>query len=123
MAKPPEPIRELLPQAALIVEAEVTEVISVGPEPPDVDAPSDHTSVPQEMASQVVVLAIERVLKGAAGAERLTVTKPQGAYSLTHGNRGPFLLEQQGDEWLILGRWGPDNYRIDWVEKAIAEAG
>ena len=127
MAKPPEPIRELLPRASLIVEAEVAEVVSTGPEPPKVEAPPTHTSVPQEVASQVLRLKIKRVLKGAlAGAakksQELTVTKPQGAYALSPGNRGPFLLEETGGDWLILGRWGPDNYRIEWVEKSIAAA-
>ncbi len=128
MAIPPEPIRELLPRAALIIEAEVSEVLSTGPAPPLVEAPKDFTSTPQEVASQKVALAVKRVLRGelpddAAGSQSLTVTKPQGEYTLGAGNHGPFLLEQRTDEWVILGRWGPDNYRIEWVEESIAAEG
>ena len=34
MAKPPEPIEDVIPQATWVVDAEVLEVLATGPQPP-----------------------------------------------------------------------------------------
>ena len=124
MAKPPEPLVEILPRASLIVEAEVSAVISTGDAPPPSDAPPGYTSTGHQVASQVVELKIGRVLKGelpaaAQQSKTLKVTKPVAGYALRTGNKGPFLLEQQKDGWLIIGRYGPDSYRLEVLEQAL----
>ena len=127
MAIPPEPIQEVLPRASLIVVAEVTKVVSSGPEPPKVNKPEGWTSTGQKVASQVVVLKVQRVLKGELDAAakksmELTVTKPEAEYALRETNKGAFLLERKGSEWQIIGRYGPDSYRVEYIEKALKEA-
>lgn len=122
MALPPEPIEELLPQASLVVEAEVKEIISVGPPPPEKKAPKGYTSTGQLNPSQQVALTIKRVLKGAlpeADAERLEVKKPVGAYMLREGSAGAFLLDDEGTGLFILGRYGPDTYTVASVEATL----
>lgn len=118
MAIPPEPLQELLPQAALIVDAEVLEVVSQGPQPPIPDHPKGATSVPGKTPSQVVKLKVKRALKGKVQGE-LTVDKPEGDYVLTKGNKGPFLLKQEKGNTVIIGRYGPDTYRMDTIEAAL----
>ena len=118
MAIPPEPIEEVLPAAAWVVEAEVQEVIAQGPAQPKLDAPPGMTSVPQKIASQTVRLAIRRVLKGDAATRELVVEKPVGSYALRAGNKGPFLLDKSK---VILGRYGPDSYSLKMVEQALAK--
>jgi hypothetical protein len=124
VAIPPEPIQELLPRANLIVEAEVSAVLSTGPRPPQVKAREGATSVPNKVASQVVKLKVKRALKGQASGE-LTVDKPEADYALAEGNKGAFFLEQVkgAANMTIIGRWGPDTYRVDSVERALKELG
>lgn len=122
MALPPEPIEELLPKASLVVEAEVADVISTGMKPPEKKAPKGFTSTGQQNASQRVALQIKRVLKGAlphAGAARIEVSKPVGAYTLRPGSAGAFLLDDEGKGLVILGRYGPDTYSVRSVEETL----
>jgi hypothetical protein len=116
MAKPPEPIEEVMPKAAWVVEAEVKEVLSTGPTPPKPpNAKPGSTSVGVQTASQTVKLAISNVLKGEKATE-LVVEKPVGAYTLKAGNKGPFLID--GSK-MILGRYGPDSWNLERVKKAV----
>jgi len=126
MAIPPEPIEELLPTAALIVEAEVSKVISLGKKPPTLTAPKDHTSTGQKNASQQLSLKVARVLKGALpgdAAAPLEVSKPEGAYTLREGSKGAFLLSEGEGGWVILGRYGPDTYTVESVELTLKAMG
>ena len=116
MAKPPEPIEDVIPSAAWVVDAEVTEVIRTGPPPPKVDAKPGATSTGQKTASQTVKLKIKRVLHGEKVAE-LVVEKPEAQYALKPGNHGPFLIDASKT---ILGRYGPDSYSFERIEKALA---
>ena len=115
MAKPPEPIEEVIPNAAWVVDAEVTEVVSTGPQPPKVQAPPGATSTGQKSASQTLKLKVNRVLRGEVVKE-ITVEKPEAGYSLHPGNKGPFLIDASK---MILGRYGPDSYSWERVEQAL----
>lgn len=116
MAKPPEPIEEVMPQAAWVVEAEVKEVLATGPTPAaPANAKPGATSVGYKSASQTVKLTITNVLKGEKAAE-LVVEKPVGSYSLRPGNKGPFLIDSTKT---ILGRYGPDSWNIERVKSAM----
>lgn len=116
MAKPPEPIEEVMPQASWVVEAEVKEVLATGPKPPQPpDLKPGATSVGIKAATQTVKLSITNVLKGEKVKE-LVVEKPISPYSLQPGNKGPFLIDANKT---ILGRYGPDSWHIDRVKKAI----
>lgn len=121
MAKPPEPLQEILPRASLIVEAEVSAVISTGEAPPPVATPPGYTSAGHQVASQQVELKVKRILKGELSddTKKLVVNKPLAAYALRKGNKGPFLLEAQGDSWQIISRYGPDSYSLQVIEQAI----
>src|SRR5688572_26042456 len=122
MAKPPEPLDEVLPRATLVVEAVVAQVLSVGPRPhqPEVDQkPDSWTDRGVLSAPQTLVLEIMRVLKGAHAEKTITVEKPAAGYSLLAGNRGPFLLDTSGKIAVILGRYGPDSWPMTKVEAAL----
>ncbi len=131
MAKPPEPLEELLPQATLIVDAEVSRVVST--QPPRSAAGSaasgGESGSGHLVEAQTVVLKIKQVMKGKLPAEatakgELVVVKPEASYALRAGNHGPFLLAAQtGGRFVILGRYGPDTYRKEALEKAIRAAG
>ncbi len=115
MAIPPEPIENVLPQAAWVVDAEVAEVISTGPAVPKVSAPPGATSTGQKSSSQKVKLKVKRTIFGAPVTE-ITVEKPEAQYMLKAGNHGPFLIDA-GKR--ILGRYGPDSYSFERIEKAL----
>lgn len=115
VAIPPEPIQEVLPNAAWVVEAEVLEVLGTGPTPPRVEARPGATSTGQKSASQTIRLKVTRVLRGEPATE-LVVQKPEAGYSLRAGNRGPFLIDAGK---VILGRYGPDSYHLDRVTQAL----
>ena len=112
MAKPPEPIDEVLPGADAAVLAEVTKIVTQDPQAPASGDPN-ATSTPHPAARQVVELTISKVIFGKVGAT-VQVTKPAGAYALRAGNKGPFLLGKNE----ILGRFGPDT----WPESAVVQA-
>ena len=115
MALPPEPLREVLPKATWVVDAEVVEVIKQGPPPEKKQARAGATSTGQKTASQTVKLKIKRVLKGEQVKE-LIVEKPEAGYALRAGNKGPFLID---DSKIILGRYGPDSYAFSKLEAAL----
>lgn len=119
MAMPPEPLEELLPLTSLIVDAVVVEVTIE-----DKATSPDAALVPK----QVVVLEVNRVVRGmlpsSSGAKaRLIVSKPASAYKLRVGVKGPWLLavDAKTGERTILGRYGPDSYTFDKLEKKLAE--
>lgn len=116
MAKPPEPLEDVLPQASWVVDAEVTEVLATGPTPPRVEAKPGATSTGQKTASQTVKLRVKRVLLGAP-VQELVVEKPEAGYALRAGNHGPFLIDATKR---ILGRYGPDSYSFEKLERALA---
>ena len=112
MAKPPEPIDEVLPGADAAVIAEVSRVVSQDPQQKASGDPN-ATSTPHPAARQVVELKVTKVLFGKVGAT-VQVTKPAGAYALRAGNKGPFVIGKNE----ILGRFGPDT----WPESAVVQA-
>lgn len=119
MAIPPEPLQELLPHATWVVEAEVAEVLSTGPEAPKVGAPPGWTDTGQKVAAQRVRLKVTRVLRGQP-VQELVVDKPLASYALRAGNKGPFLLDGTQPHPVILGRYGPDSYALGKIEAALA---
>ena len=116
MAKPPEPIDEVLPRARWVLDAEVIEVLKNGPVPPRKEAPAGATSVGHKSQSQTVKLKVNRVLFGDLAAQELVVEKPEAGYALRAGNHGPFLLDESKT---ILGRYGPDSYSWEKIEQAL----
>lgn len=118
MAKPPEPIEELMPRVRWVVDAEVAEVLKNGPLPPRKEAPPGATSVGHKSQAQTVKLKVKRVLLGDAGVQELIAEKPEAGYALREGNHGPFLLDESK---LILGRYGPDSYSWQKIEAALAK--
>ena len=115
MAKPPEPLQEVLPKAVWVVDAEVVEVLKQGPAPEKKEARAGASDTGQKTASQTVKLKIKRVLHGEKVAE-LVVEKPEAQYALKAGNHGPFLIDASKT---ILGRYGPDSWRQSHVEAAL----
>src|SRR5437667_321507 len=119
MAKPPEPIENVLPKAVLVLDAEVKEVLSTGPMPPKVEARAGASDIGQKTASQVVKLSVKRVLKGDTKATEIVAEKPEAGYALRAGNKGPFLLDGSRPNPIILGRYGPDSYAFSKIEAAL----
>jgi hypothetical protein len=119
MAKPPEPLEEVLPQAAWVVDAEVTEVVKTGAAPPpppqDPKMKEGATSRGHQAPSQTVKLKVKRVLRG-ENVKELVVEKPIAGYALKAGNHGPFLIDKYK---VILGRYGPDSYNWKKIEDAL----
>jgi hypothetical protein len=118
MAKPPEPIEEVLPQATFVVDAEVVEVLRTGAALPKPQGKDGATSLGARAPSQQVKLKVRKVLKGQAVTE-LVVTKPEAGYALKAGNQGPFLVDANHT---ILGRYGPDSWNIARIEQALTRA-
>ncbi|MBI5545499.1 MAG: hypothetical protein HY901_16560 [Deltaproteobacteria bacterium] len=119
MAIPPEPIEEVLPKAALVIEAEVEAVLATGPIQPQSDAPPGTTSTGKRAASQTVKLKVAKVHKGASASKELVVEKPLAGYALRVGNKGPFLLDASKPNPVILGRYGPDSWSLDRILQAL----
>lgn len=120
MALPPEPIEEVLPQAALIVEAEVDAVLETAPALPAVEAPQGATSVPgREVPRQTVRLKVTKVHKGPADTREIVADKPVAGYALRSGNKGPFLLDASKPNPVILGRYGPDSWNLERILGAL----
>lgn len=121
MALPPEPIREVIPNAALVVEAEVEAVLAQGPIQPKVDAPPGTTSTGKKAANQTVKLKVIKVHKGPANMKEITAEKPVAGYALKAGNKGPFLLDGAKPNPTILGRYGPDTWDLKTILKGLEE--
>jgi hypothetical protein len=122
MALPPEPIDEVLPKAMLVLDAEVHEVVGHGPAPERIEAPPGYTGVGHKVAAQLLTLKVHRVLRGEAPTGELTVEKPVAGYALRAGVRGPFLLDGSKPHPVVLGRYGPDTYSFEKVERALQAA-
>ena len=121
MAKPPEPLAELLAAADVVVDAVVERVLSssvVAPPPRSGKILSDDGA---EAGEQLLLLAVRRVLWGEMTEKTIAVLKPKGAYALREGSKGAFLLrtkERTHEEPpTILGRYGPDTWSLEHVEK------
>ena len=108
MAIPPEPLFAVLPQAVSIVVGEVIAVQNRSDGLPSSGKPPP--GAPHQVGSQVVTLKVTQVLRGAPVTE-LVVRKPVGAY-------GAFLLDGESPP-TILGRYGPDSYRLSDIEAAL----
>lgn len=128
MALPPEPIDELLPQAAFGVFAEIIEIKERGKQDyiPTPEKP-DMVDIPRDLPYQVLTLQVKERLFGTTGdlGERFDVYKPAGDYMLRAGVEGPFFLYKDEDhkQPVILGRYGPDNYTMTVVRSAIQKHG
>jgi len=123
MAKPPEPIEEVIPAAEAAVVAEVLRVVLQAPQ--QQYAPSEETSRPTTAAKQVVELKVSRVLFGGlvSAGKTLEVVKPEGAYALAAGHHGPFVLGRTAEGVEILGRYGPDTWPEALVQQAAQKLG
>jgi hypothetical protein len=119
MAKPPEPLEEIFPQTSVIVDAVVVEMKSE-------EADTDKTT--HDIGKQVVVLQVNRVIRGALSdadkkTMKIVVTKPKAPYKLRVGVKGPWLLavDAKTGERTILGRYGPDSWSFEKIDKKLAE--
>ena len=123
MAKPPEPLHEMLPRASLVVDASVREVLSTGaPLAPPADKPATWSDKGTMNSEQVLVLDVARVLKGAHAGGTVTVTKPVAPYAVKAGTKGAWLLEAVAGGFVVLGRYGPDTWALAQVEEALKAA-
>ncbi len=124
VALPPEPIKDLLHQADLVVLATVAEVSDDGPRLP---VRQDHGvlnagPIPAE-PSQSVTLSVDRVLHGRTSETSLRVRKPVAPYLLRTGDRQEaraYFLTSRDSGLLILGLYGPGGYGIDEVLAELA---
>jgi hypothetical protein len=122
MAKPPEPLEEIFPHTAVILDAVVTSIVSE-----DKPVAADAVDVPK----QIVTLEVNRVVKGAlppskgpkAAKISVNVVKPASAYKLRVGVKGPWLLahDAKNGELTILGRYGPDSWTFEKIDTKLAE--
>lgn len=118
MALPPEPIEEVLPEATWVVEAEVTQVLEQAPSQPEPPRKPGFIG-PGKAPRQVVRLKVRRVLRGENVPAELDAVKPEAGYALRQGATGPFLLDGATPTANILGRYGPDTWRVEAVEAAL----
>lgn len=119
MALPPESIEEVLPAAKWVVEAEVIEVLESAPASGR-EAQAGATGGTGKSGRQVVKLEVKRVLRGTDVPRHITAVKPEAGYALKVGSRGPFLLDGTSTRPKILGAYGPDTWRVEAVESALA---
>ena len=127
MAIPPDPIEEVLSVATSVIAADVVSAarraIDV-PQKHDVDGVDDGDDGDDDddsvLAAQDCVLVVVAVFKGslAVGA-RVACVKPEGEYELPLGFHGPFLLVERTKPATILGRYGPDSYKLAEVKRAL----
>ena len=119
MALPPEPFVTVLVDAAAVVVGEVTAVIAAGPTPPQRTGKPGERDLGNKKAWQDLEVRVDRVLRGdVVVGSTLTVRKPEGAWVAAVGTTGPFVVGKiEGTEPApILGRYGPDTWRLDVVE-------
>jgi hypothetical protein len=122
MAKPPEPLEEIFPHTAVIIDAVVASVVSED-KPKAPDAP--------DVPRQVVTLEVNRVVRGAlppskgpkAAKITVDVVKPISAYKLRVGVKGAWLLahDAKSGELTVLGRYGPDSWTFEKIDAKLAE--
>lgn len=118
MARPPERLAEMLPQAALIVDATVKEVVSTGAPIARPDKPKNWSDVGTQYPEQILVLEVARVLKGALSQKTIRVKKPVSPYLVRAGVKGAWLLDKSAEP-IVLGRYGPDSWSLAAVEFAL----
>lgn len=125
MAIPPEPIDEVMPQVQGAVLAEVARVVTQDAQAPAPKHDEGASDVPWAAARQVVELKVGTVLFGslAPAGQLVQAVKPEGAYALKAGNKGPFLLKQGKGGLEIVGRYGPDTYNETLIRAAAKRAG
>ena len=119
MAKPPEPLDEMLPLAGLVIEARVARVVGEGPilpRPKQEPGARPSGSMGREQTLELEVL---RVLRGDVPPGILVVHKPVAPYTLVAGSTGPFLLDTDENPPEILGRYGPDSWPLARVASAV----
>jgi len=118
MALPPEPLEEMLPQAKWVVEATVKEVLdSTGTARRD--TPPGWTGS-GKAGRQIVRIEVTRVLRGKEVPRQIDAVKPEAGYTLRAGSKGPFLLDGAKPRPKILGAYGPDTWRVEEIEEAMA---
>lgn len=122
MAIPPEPIDEVLPEAECAVVAEITRVLSQGEQDvvPEVGEEDGIVDTPRVLPWQRIILHVKDVLFGdlAAKGDELEVLKPPGNYTLRADIEVPFLLAQDDEDIVIIGRYGPDTYSLNEIKAA-----
>lgn len=119
MAKPPEPLAEVLDAAELVVEATVVEVLSEGVKPPQPPRVPGTVGSGVVAPAQELVLGSIRVLRGVHRGDTLRVSKPPGPYVVDEGTTGAWLLDGSVPVPVILGRYGPFSWRLQDVEVAV----
>lgn len=127
MAIPPDPIDVVLPDATAAVIAEVARVLVQDPQQP-LPKPKKPgvTDKGGLVARQVVELKVkEPLFGGVKSGQSLEAEKPAGAYTLSAGNGGPFLLApgKVAGKWVILGRYGPDTYPVELIKDRMKKHG
>lgn len=124
MALPPEPIDTVLSDTRAAVVGEVVEVTATGPALPHREGKKGEKDLGNQAPWQRVKLRVDAVLHGAPGTDAIEVLKPEGAYLVDVGTKGPFLLGAPGEDGLapILGRYGPDTWRLEVVQGAFAKS-
>ena len=123
MALPPEPIDTVLVDTRVVVVGEVTGVVATGPELPHREGKKGEKDLGNKAPWQRVTLRIDTVLRGELKpGSTLDVLKPEGAYLVDAGTKGPFLLGAAGADGVapILGRYGPDTWRLEVVQQTFA---
>jgi hypothetical protein len=125
MALPPEPIDTVLVDTAAAIIGEVVEVSATGPAQPQRVGKKGETDLGNKAPWQRVTLRIDTVLRGGLKpGSTVSVLKPEGAYLVDAGTKGPFLLGIADDDGVppILGRYGPDTWRLEVVQQAFAKS-
>lgn len=122
MAIPPEPLDSVLVDVKSALIGEVTEVIATGPELPAREGKKGEKDLGNKAPWQRVKLRVDTALRGVDVGGVVEVLKPEGAYLVDVGTKGPFLLGAVGDDGVapILGRYGPDTWRVEVVQTAFA---
>jgi hypothetical protein len=117
MALPPEPLEDVLPYAPRIFVGEVVKVEDLGAWPSTGGAIDAAPARPAQRAQ----VRVFRMLRGPMPSmSELWVVKPQGAYALHAGVRGPFLVDAVATEANLLGRYGPDTWSEEEIDAALA---
>jgi len=121
MALPPEPLATVKVDAVAACVGEVTAVVATGPALPKREGKKGEKDLGNKEAWQEVVVRVDTALLGLTVGQTLTVLKPEGAYVVDVGTKGPFLLgapAEVGGPPVILGRYGPDTWRAEDVVRA-----
>jgi hypothetical protein len=125
MALPPEPLDTVLVDAKVVVFGEVVDVTATGPALPHREGKKGEKDLQNKAPWQAISLRVDRVLRGdVVKGATIAVLKPEGAYEVVVGTHGPFLLGSADDAGVapVLGRYGPDTWRAEVVERAFQAA-